>query len=91
MTYFVTKYYKTSKVNIFWYNNKDYQVIFKDYTQLIVAQNSNVTYVNKVGQRRYFQSNELESQTDQIKKRMNYVTNAIDRIKAGNASKVKNS
>ena len=49
MKYFVTKFYKTSKVNIFWYNNKDYQVIFKDYTELIVCQQLNVTYVNKVG------------------------------------------
>jgi hypothetical protein len=32
MNNFIVKHYKTSKVNIFWFNNKDYQVIFKDLT-----------------------------------------------------------
>lgn len=32
MNVFVVKSYKTSKVNIFWFNNKDCQVLFKDCT-----------------------------------------------------------
>ena len=32
MANFVVKSYTTSKVKIFWFNNKDYQVIFKDFT-----------------------------------------------------------
>jgi hypothetical protein len=29
---FVVKYYKNSNVTIFWFNNKDCQLIFKDST-----------------------------------------------------------
>ena len=32
MSVWVTKYSKTSKATIFWFNNKDYQTIFQDFT-----------------------------------------------------------
>ena len=53
MTVWVTKLYKTSKAHFFWFNNKDYQVIFQDNTQLLFSKDA-VTYVNKLGQRLYF-------------------------------------
>ena len=54
MNAFVVKHYKTSKVNIFWFNNKDYQVLFKDSTELLVAKDLYVTYINKLAERKYF-------------------------------------
>lgn len=48
MANFVVKHYKTSKVNIFWFNNKDYQVIFKDLTEILVAKDKFIVYVNKI-------------------------------------------
>lgn len=32
MQIFVVKYHKNSNVTIFWFNNQDYQIIFKDST-----------------------------------------------------------
>lgn len=53
MAIYVVKHYKTSKAGIFWFNNKDYQIIFKDCTELLLSKD-NITYVNKVGERKYF-------------------------------------
>lgn len=54
MMIFVVKYIKNSKVNIFWFNNKDYQVIFKDSTEILVTKDRFITYVNKLAERKYF-------------------------------------
>ena len=54
MNVFVVKSYKTTKVNIFWFNNKDYQVLFKDCTELLVSKDHYITYVNKLAERKYF-------------------------------------
>ena len=53
MTIWVTKYTKTSKATLFWFNNKDYQAIFQDYTELLFSKD-NITYVGKLGERTYF-------------------------------------
>jgi len=37
MTVWVTKLYKTSKAHFFWFNNRDYQVIFQDNTELLFS------------------------------------------------------
>lgn len=37
MTVWVTKHCKTKKANFFWFNNKDYQVIFQDFTELLFS------------------------------------------------------
>lgn len=37
MNVFVVKHYKTTKVSIFWFNNRDYQALFKDSTELLVT------------------------------------------------------
>ena len=50
---FVTKYSANSNLTIFWFNNKDMQFVFKDSTELLWSKN-HITYVNKVGNRRYF-------------------------------------
>ncbi len=52
MNNFIVKHYKTSKVNIFWFNNKDYQVIFKDLTEILVSKDKYIVYVNKMGERK---------------------------------------
>ena len=81
MNIFVVKHYKTTKVSIFWFNNKDYQVLFKDCTELLVAKDHYITYVNKLAERKYFQITELEEQPEEIKKRMNHVLSLIKKIK----------
>ena len=53
MQVFVVKYHKNNDVTIFWFNNKDCQLIFRDSTELLLSKN-HVTYVNKVGNRKYF-------------------------------------
>ena len=52
MSCFVIKHIKTSKVNIFWFNNKEYQVIFKDLTEILVSRDKYAVYVNKLGERK---------------------------------------
>lgn len=61
MQVFVVKYHKNSNVTIFWFNNKDYQLIFKDSTELLVSKN-HITYVNKVGNRKYFDKEEIDTE-----------------------------
>ena len=48
MNVWVTKHCKTTKANFFWFNNKDYQIIFQDFTELLFSK-ENLTYVNKLG------------------------------------------
>ncbi len=80
MTLWVTRLYKTSKAHFFWFNNKDYQVIFQDNTELLFCKEL-VTYVNKLGQRIYFNKNTLENQSEEIKKRANYAANSLQTIR----------
>lgn len=61
MTVWVTKHCKTTKANFFWFNNKDYQIIFQDFTELLFSK-ENMTYVNKLGERIYFSRNNIDSQ-----------------------------
>lgn len=61
MNVWVVKYCKTSKATIFWFNNKDYQIIFQDCTELLFSK-SNITYVNKIGERIYFTKETIDSQ-----------------------------
>ena len=61
MAIWITKYTKTSKATLFWFNNKDYQIIFQDYTELLFSRES-VTYVNKLGERVYFKKDQMEEQ-----------------------------
>ena len=53
MTIWVTKHIRTSKSNIFFFNTKDRQIMFQDSTELLFSKDS-ITYVNKVGERKYF-------------------------------------
>lgn len=48
MKIFVVKHEKTTKVNIFKFNNNDCQVLFKDSTELLISKDYYVTYVNKL-------------------------------------------
>lgn len=50
MSVWVVKYVKTSKASVFWFNNKDIQTIFQDYTELLFCKDK-ITYVNKLGER----------------------------------------
>jgi hypothetical protein len=59
---FVTKYSVNSNLTIFYFNNKDMQFVFRDSTELLWSK-SHVTYVNKVGNRRYFEKEEIESES----------------------------
>jgi len=58
MNCWVTKHYKTSKANLFWFNNKDYQIIFQDFTELLFSKD-NITYVNKLGERKHFEKDSI--------------------------------
>lgn len=53
LTIWVVKYVKTSKASVFWFNNKDIQTIFQDFTELLICKDK-VTYVNKLGERTCF-------------------------------------
>ena len=83
MNVFVVKHYKTSKVHIFWFNNEDYQVIFKDHSELQVSKD-HINYVNKYGERKYFHRSSLQHQTDDIKKRMNHTESLFEKIRESN-------
>ena len=80
MKCYVSKHYKTNKANMFFYSNKDYKVVFKDLTELIVSEKRYVTYVNKVGDRRQFAQGDAEKQPEEIKKRIDYATNAVAKL-----------
>jgi hypothetical protein len=80
MSVWVTKLYKTSKAHFFWFNNRDYQVIFQDNTELLFSKEA-VTYVNKLGQRLYFNRATLDSQPEEIKKRANYAANSLQTLR----------
>lgn len=81
LNFYVVKHEKNTKVDMFWFNNKDYQVIFKDSTQLLVSKDNYITYINKLSQRKYFLKSELEEQPEEIKKRMSYTLNLIERLR----------
>jgi hypothetical protein len=87
MMVFVVKHVKNSKINIFWFNNKDYQAIFKDFTEILVSRDKFVTYVNKLAERKYFGISELGEQSEEIRKRMNYTLQLIASIKESNAQR----
>jgi hypothetical protein len=80
LTVWVTKMYKTSKAHFFWFNNRDYQVIFQDNTELLFSKDA-VTYVNKLGQRVYFTRATLDLQSEEIKKRANYAANSLQSLR----------
>ena len=63
MAVWVIKFVKTSKATIFWFNNKDIQCIFQDYTELLFSK-ENLTYVSKLGERTYFSSEDMEKQIE---------------------------
>lgn len=63
MGVWVIKHCKTSKATIFWFNNKDYQIIFQDSTELLYSKD-NITYVNKIGERINFSKDTAESQIE---------------------------
>ena len=54
MNFYVVKHEKNGKVDIFWFNNEDYQVLFKDSTELLVSKEYYITYINKLSERKYF-------------------------------------
>ena len=80
MTVWVTKYVKTSKATIFYFNNKDYQTIFQDFTELLFSK-ENITYVNKLGERSYFKKENVDSQIEEIRKRYKYAVNVIQSMR----------
>jgi len=53
MTVHVKKHIKVPKASIFWFSNKDFQIIFQDSTEILLRQN-NAVYVNKFSERKYF-------------------------------------
>jgi hypothetical protein len=83
MNIWVTRHNKTSKATIFWFNNKDYQTIFQDFTELLFSKD-NITYVNKLGERVYFRKDQVEAQIEEIKKRVRYTLNMIQSLKDSN-------
>lgn len=80
MAVWVVKCVKTTKATVFWFNNKDIQTIFQDYTELLFSK-ENITYVNKLGERAYFNSGDLEAQVDEVKKRYKYIRTILQNIK----------
>lgn len=80
MTVWVTRYVKTSKATAFWFSSKDIQIIFQDYTELLISKQQ-VTYVNKLGERTYFGSDCLDAQPEEIKKRYKYTISILQTIK----------
>ena len=88
MSVWVTKYSKTSKATIFWFNNKDYQTIFQDFTELLFSKD-NITYVNKLGERIYFKKDSIDRQSEEIKKRVNYAMKVVSTIREGNRNSQK--
>jgi len=71
MSLHVRKYLKVPKANIFWFSNKDFQIIFQDSTEILIRQN-NAVYVNKFSERKYFLFSEYETMPEEIQKRMRY-------------------
>lgn len=80
MMVWMTKYFKTSKSTVFWFSNKDYQAIFQDFTELLFSKD-NITYVNKLGERVYFKKDNTDSQIEEIKKRVKYITGVVQNHK----------
>ena len=63
MNAWVIKHCKTSKATVFWFSNRDYQIIFQDCTELLFSKES-ITYVNKLGERMFFTREAIESQIE---------------------------
>jgi hypothetical protein len=48
MAVFIVRHIRSSKINLFWFNNRDYQAIFRDCTEVLVSGGRLATYVNKL-------------------------------------------
>lgn len=46
MTVYIKKYVKVPKATIFWFSNKDFQIVFQDSTEILLR-NHHAVYVNK--------------------------------------------
>lgn len=57
MGVYVKKSVKAPKATIFWFSNKDFQIIFQDSTEILLR-NHQAVYVNKFAERKYFMFNE---------------------------------
>lgn len=77
----VRKFMKLPKAMIFWFSNKDFQIIFQDFTEILLRQN-NAVYVNKFSERKYFLFSEYETMSEEIQKRMRYAIEVTKKIKA---------
>ena len=78
---YVRRYHKTTKMIVFWFNNKAIQAIFEDDTQILINKEGLFTFVNKMGFRHYFEEKEKERQSDEVKKRLNHLYSLINKIK----------
>ena len=69
---YVIRYHKTDKSTVFWFNNNCIQIIFEDFSELLLSENRVITYVNKYGDRSYFYEKDKDCQPEEIKKRLLY-------------------
>lgn len=81
MVFYVKKFLKSSKATIFWFNNKDFQIVFQDSTEILLRSNQAV-YVNKFSERKYFLFADYETMSEEIQKRMRYALEVIQKAKA---------
>ena len=75
------RYHRTNKLIVFWFNNKAIQAIFEDETEILLNKEGVFTYVNKLGNRHYFDDKDKQKQGDEFKKRYNHLLGLLDRIK----------
>lgn len=94
MSIYVVRSLKTSKAQFFEFNNEMMQVLFEDSSEVIFkipseskeaalkfSSNSIVTYITKFCEIKQFSLNKLESQAEDVKKRMNYALNVAEKVK----------
>lgn len=85
----LNKWIKTRHAKMFRLSNKVVQVYFKDKTEILLCSNSKeIVYTNKEGKRNVYPlSAALESTSDEISKRMQYVKNILSHLLNNNPSK----
>lgn len=85
----LNKWIKTRHAKMFRLSNKVVQVYFKDKTEILLCSNSKeIVYTNKEGKRNVYPlSAALESNSDEISKRMQYVKNILSHLLNNNPSK----
>lgn len=77
LKFYVSRYHRTNKGIIFWFNIGAMQMIFQDGSQVLVSEHKVFTYINKYWQFYYFEEKDMETQPEEVKKRLSHLFSVV--------------